>query len=174
MSFKAADDPDAASLIFFWLDCAAQVPCRNRSMSLTLRRCLEQHTCCRARYTMLVRVSALQRHASDGGARCWTMLDSNNRQFSVILPSAPPEQALLPPAPQKCQGSGALEPWPLPCRQAAGHSKLFKSIRIDKGERPLNVHTITCIHSGHCLSEAQIWRMATPDIISIISSLISY
>ena len=42
------------------------------------------------------------------------MLDSNNRQFSGILPSAPPEPALLPPAPepapQKCQASGASEP----------------------------------------------------------------
>ena len=41
-------------------------------------------------------------------------LDSSNRHFSAILPSAPPEPAHLPLAPelapQKCQGSAAFEP----------------------------------------------------------------
>ena len=64
------DEPDAASLVFFWLYGAAHVSYRNHFMILTLRRCLEQYTCYRVRYAMLVRVSALQRHASDGGAGC--------------------------------------------------------------------------------------------------------
>ena len=70
VSYKAVDEPDASSLVFFWLYGATHVSCRNHFMILTLRRCLEQHTCYRARYTMLVRVSALQRLASDGGAGC--------------------------------------------------------------------------------------------------------
>ena len=68
--FQAVDEPDAVSLVFFRLYGAAHVPYRNRFKTLTLRRCLEHHTCYRARYAMLVRVSALQRHASDGGAWC--------------------------------------------------------------------------------------------------------
>ena len=68
--FEAVDEPDAASLVFFWLYGAAHVSYRNRFMIPTLRRCFEQHTCYTARHAMLVRVSALQRHASDGGAGC--------------------------------------------------------------------------------------------------------
>ena len=43
------------------------------------------------------------------------MLESNKRHFWGILLPAQPEPALLPSAPelarQKCQGSGAFEPW---------------------------------------------------------------
>ena len=35
-----------------------------------LQRGPEQHMCYRARYAMLAQVSALQRHASDGGTGC--------------------------------------------------------------------------------------------------------
>ena len=55
----------------------------------TLQRCPEQHMCYMARSAMLVHMSVLQRHASDGDMGCTTMLDSNNPHFSAIQPSAP-------------------------------------------------------------------------------------
>ena len=39
--FQAVDEPDAESLVFFWLHGAAHVSYRNRCMILTLRRYLE-------------------------------------------------------------------------------------------------------------------------------------
>ena len=67
-SFKAADEPDAVSLVLFWLDGAATVSCTNRFMMLILQRCRKEHKCCRARYATRVHVCALQRHASGSGA----------------------------------------------------------------------------------------------------------
>ena len=48
-------------------------------------------------------------------------------------------------------------------RQADGHGKPLKSVRIDNGGRPRNVHAIKCMQYGRCLSEAQIWRIPMPD-----------
>ena len=48
--YKAADEPNAVSLVFFWLHVAAPVCCRTRFMILTLHRYSEQRMCYRARY----------------------------------------------------------------------------------------------------------------------------
>ena len=68
--YKAADEPNAVSLVFFWLHVAAPVCCRTRFMILTLHRYSEQRMCYRARYAVLVHVPALRRHASDGCTGC--------------------------------------------------------------------------------------------------------
>ena len=70
VNFKAAglDESGAVSLGFFLLHLAALVPSRTRFMIVKLERCPEQRMCYRARYPILVHVSALQRYASDGCA----------------------------------------------------------------------------------------------------------